>query len=459
MVIQPHQFHTHSLEEISRGDDICRILAAAICGADAGEAIKRHVHREADSLVVDRNHFDLNIYQRILVIGAGKASVPMAKSVCEIVGNRLTSGMLITKDGYRPPLDGQLENKVQVIEGSHPLPEQRNVVATLNLLSLVKGLNNNDLVIFLLSGGASSLLMCPSPGISLHDIQLTTSLLLDCGASIAEINTVRKHSDAIKGGGLAKLLAPATVTSLILSDVVGDQVDMIGSGPTTGDLTTYADTWAILIKYQLVDRVPTSVREHIADGLEGKIPETLKPGDPILKKVTNHIVASNKDALTGAEQAARMAGFSTSILTSSLQGEASAAGDYLCGEAEHLLAGPSSISRPACMLAGGETTVGIKGKGLGGRNQELALGAVKCLSGMERMLLVSLATDGGDGPTDAAGAVATSKTYSRGLSMSLNPQDYLRKNDSFHYFEPLGDLIKTGPTFTNVNDLVLIFGL
>ena len=459
MVIHPQQFRTRSLEEISRGEDICRILAAAIRGADAGEAIKRHVHREPDSLVVDRSYFDLHVYQRILVIGAGKASVPMAKSVCEIVGNRLTSGMLITKDGYRAPLDGQLENKVQVIEGSHPLPEQRNIEATVNLLSLVKGLNSKDLVIFLLSGGASSLLMCPSPGISLHDMQLTTSLLLDCAASISEINTVRKHLDAIKGGGLAKLLAPATVTSLILSDVVGDQVDMIGSGPTIADPTTFTDAWEILNKYQLVDRVPTSVRGHIADGLEGKIPETLKPGDPILKKVTNLIVASNKDALTGAEQAARMAGFSTRILTSSLQGEASASGDHLCEEAMRLLEGPSSISRPACMLAGGETTVSIQGDGLGGRNQELALGAVKCLSGLERMLLVSLATDGGDGPTDAAGAVATSKTYSRSLSIGLNPKDYLRRNDSYHYFEPLGDLIKTGPTFTNVNDLVLIFGL
>ena len=459
MVIQPKQFQTRSLEEISRGEDICRILAAAIRGADAGKAIRRHVHREADILVVDRSHFDLNVYHHILVIGAGKASVPMAKSICELVGNRLTSGLLITKDGYRSSLNSQLENKVQIIEGSHPIPEQRNIVATSKLTSLVTGLSSKDLVIFLLSGGASSLLMSPSSGISLQDIQRTTSLLLNCGASIAEINTIRKHLDAIKGGGLAKLLAPATVTSLILSDVLGNQIDMIGSGPTAGDPTTFSDAWIILKKYQLVDQVPRAVRVYIAEGLEGNIPETLKPGDPLLKKVTNLIVASNKDALSSAESAARMAGFSTRILTSSLQGEASEEGDHLCKEATRLIAGPSSVSRPACMLAGGETTVSIKGNGRGGRNQELVLGAVKCLSGKDNLLLISLASDGGDGPTDAAGAVATGETYSRGLSMGFYPQDYLSRNDSYHYFEPLGDLIKTGPTFTNVNDLVLFFGL
>lgn len=459
MVIQPQQFKTHSFDKLSRCEDICRILAAAIHGADAGEAIGRHVHREAGFLLVDQCPYDLNDYERILVIGAGKASVPMSTTIIEILGERLTWGMVITKDGYRGPVDARFENKVQVIEGSHPIPEQRNITATVNLISALKDLHRNDLVIFLLSGGASSLLMNPPPGIFLHDVQRTTSILLDSGASIAEINTIRKHIDAIKGGGLAKSLAPATVISLILSDVVGDQVDRIGSGPTAGDPTTFADAWSILEKYQLVDQIPKSIRGHIATGMEGQTPETLKPGDPILEKVTNLIVASNKDALSSAESAARSVGFSTRILTSSLRGEASEAGDQLSMEATHMLAQPKTIRRPACMIAGGETTVSVKGDGLGGRNQELALGAVKCLSGMDQMLLVSLATDGGDGPTDAAGAVTTGATYSRSLSLGLNPQDYLRRNDSYHYFEPLGDLIKTGPTFTNVNDLVLIFGL
>jgi hydroxypyruvate reductase len=327
------------------------------------------------------------------------------------------------------------------------------------MISMIQGVISDDLVICLISGGGSSLMMKPSHGLSLKDIQDTITVLINCGATINEINTIRKHLDDIKGGGFAKMLFPATVISLILSDVVGDSLDMIASGPTVADPTTYRDAWEVLNKYQLVDQTPPQVCAHLLDGMAGQIAETLKLGDPILKKVQNILVGNNTQATSAAIQAAEAVGFATKLLTTSLQGEASQLGEMIANNAKSMFTLPVFITRPACLIAGGETTVNIKGTGKGGRNQELALGAVKCLSGTDQTILISLATDGGDGPTDAAGAVVTNQTYSRGLDIGLNPIEYLERNDSYHYFEPLNDLIKIGPTLTNVNDLVFIFGL
>lgn len=302
-------------------------------------------------------------------------------------------------------------------------------------------------------------MIMPPQGISLKNIQDTTASLLKCGATIYEINTIRKHLDDLKGGGLAKLLFPASVITFVLSDVVGDSLDMIASGPTVADPTTYEDAWAILNKYQILDQIPSEIRSHISLGMAKIIPETLKPADPILDKVKNIMVGNNTQTALAAIQAAKTIGFNTKLLTTSLHGEASQMGQSLSESALTLLTSPTHMLRPACLIAGGETTVTIKGSGKGGRNQELALGAVKSLSGGDQIILISLATDGGDGPTDAAGAVASNQTYSLGSAMGLYPLDYLDRNDSYHYFEPLGDLIKTGPTLTNVNDLVFIFGL
>jgi hydroxypyruvate reductase len=299
--------------------------------------------------------------------------------------------------------------------------------------------------------------MKPASGLSVKNIQDTTTILLRCGATINEINTIRKHLDELKGGGLAKFLFPATVISLLLSDVVGDHPDVIASGPTVADPTTYMDAWALLNKYQISDKIPPQVLSHFSDGMAGKIPETLIPGDLILDKVQNFLVGSNTQTALAAIQAAKAVGYTATLLSTKIEGEASQVGQTIAENAKSSLASPEYVDRPACLIAGGETTVTIKGNGKGGRNQELALGAVKSLSGIDRIILISLATDGGDGPTDAAGAVATNRTYILGLAKGLNPTDYLERNDSYHYFEPLGDLIKTGPTLTNVNDLVFIF--
>ncbi len=383
MIILPKQLATRSLQMSPRGDDICKILAAGINGADARQAIRRHVSRDSDQLVIDNLHIDLNKFKRLFVIGAGKAAAPMANAINEILSDRITSGLVITKDRYLDPQDYPSNTAINLIEASHPIPDQRNINATKKLSSLIRDLSSEDLVLVLLSGGGSSLLVNPSPGISLQDIQATTMLLLHCGATISEINTIRKHVDRIKGGGLAKLLHPATVLTLILSDVVGDSMDMIASGPTVADPTTFSDARAILTKYQITDLVPHPIYSHLSAGIAGKIPETLKPGDPLLEKVSNIVIGNNSTAIIAAIEAAKLVGFTTSILTTSLQGEASHAGRILSEQAKSFINSHASVNKPVCLIAGGETTVTIKGSGTGGRNQELALGAVTHLSGKD----------------------------------------------------------------------------
>jgi hydroxypyruvate reductase len=459
MIFQPEQFTTNSLRMSPRGNDICQVLAAAINSADAGVCIKSKVSLNAGKLIIANTSYDLEEYKRVFAIGAGKAVVPMARALFEILGEHITVGILITKDGYQGKNNTIIKHHGKIIQASHPVPDYRNLDASSQMISIIQGVTSDDLVICLLSGGGSSLMMKPSPGLSLKDIQDTTTLLLNFGAPINEINTIRKHLDELKGGGLAKLLFPATVISLFLSDVIGDSFDMIASGPTVADPTTYRDAWEVLKKYQIFDQTPPQVRAHLSDGMAGHISETFKPGHPVFDKVQNILIGNNTQTALAAIQAAGAVGFATKLLTTSLHGEASQLGETIADNAKSFLDSPSNITRPACLIAGGETTVTIKGTGKGGRNQELALGAVKCLSGADQIVLISLATDGGDGPTDAAGAVVTNQTYSLGIDFGLNPTEYLESNDSYHYFEPLGDLIKTGPTLTNVNDLVFIFGL
>ena len=459
MIIQPNQFFTNSLRRSPRGNDICRVLAAAINSADAGIAIKNHISLDGDRLITSNRTYDLYEYKRLFILGSGKAAVPMATAIFEVLGERITSGLVITKDGYLDAGSSRLERRVTIITAGHPIPDQRNLDASSQIISQFHDLKKDDLVICVFSGGGSSLMIKPSLGISLKNIQDITTLLLTCGATIDEMNTVRKHLDDLKGGRLTELLSPASVISLVLSDVVGDSLDRIASGPTVADPTTYEDSWRILNKYQIADQIPSEIRSHISNGMAGNIPETLKLGDPGLDNVQNIIVGNNTQAALAAIHAAKTMGFSTKLLTTSLQGEASQVGQLLSETAISLLALPADLPRPACLIAGGETTVTIRGTGKGGRNQELALGAVRSLSGGEQMILASLATDGGDGQTDAAGAVITNQTFSLALAKGLDPLEYLVRNDSYHYFEPLGDLIKTGPTLTNVNDLVFIFGV
>ncbi len=453
------QFATSSLRRSPRGDDICQIMAAAINSADAGKAVEEAVSLEGNQLVVAAKPNDLAEYDRIFIIGAGKAASPMLAALHSILKDKLTLAYAITKQGYLDPAHPLSDPKVAIVEASHPVPNHANLKASTKLAGLVHGLNQRDLVICLLSGGGSALLSKPAGRLTLKALQQTTQLLLSCGADIGEINSVRKHLDELKGGGLARLLFPATVISLIISDVVGDQIDRIASGPTAADPTTYQDAWAVLDKYHLKNKIPVIVREYLQAGVQGKRPETAKEDDHVFDRVTNTIIANNAQSVFSAARTAKELGFHSQVITTSLQGEAAQVGKTLAENIKLQVSNFPRASLPACFIAGGETTVTIHGQGSGGRNQELALGAVDALDGIEPLILVSLASDGGDGPTDAAGAVATHQTKAFGFSLGLNPSDFLANNDSYHYFEPLGDLLKTGPTMTNVNDLVLIFAL
>jgi hydroxypyruvate reductase len=434
-------------------------MASAINATSADAAIHQHVTRDSQYLIIQEKQYDLNHFRRIFVVGAGKAGSPMIKAIDQILGNNSTQGMVIVKEGYLDPNDDYKSTRIKLIEAGHPIPDQRNLKASSELISLVSSLNQDDLVVCLISGGGSALLTSPAMGVTLDALQATTHQLLACGATISEINTIRKHLDDLKGGGLARYLSPATVITLILSDVIGDSLETIASGPTVGDPTTFLDAWAILNKYQIVDHIPEPIKSHLASGMEGKIRETLKPGDRIFNKVNNVIVGNNQQASSAAMNAAKDVGFNALLLTTTLQGEASEVGRKLSTMAVEQIFEHQLISRPACLIAGGETTVTLMGTGLGGRNQELALGSVSSLAGSDQIILATLATDGGDGPTDAAGAVVTSNTYSLGKVIGLDLNDYLLRNDSYHYFDALGDLIKTGPTLTNVNDLVFIISL
>jgi glycerate 2-kinase len=457
MHFKPELFATQSLRKLEIGHDICRVIASAMNSADAASAVKRHISLEKRLLIVGSKRYDLNHFKRLYILGVGKAVLPMAQVVHHLLAHQITAGILITKVGYVHSEESLFEGKIVVRQANHPIPDDRNLAASNEFLPILQNLRNDDLVICLISGGGSSLLIKPAKGISLKDLQDTTRLLLDSGATIDEMNTIRKHLDDYKGGNLARLCSPASVISLILSDVIGDHLDMVSSGPTVADPSTYQDAWSIIEHYRLQAKIPDAVRFHLEKGIRGELPETVKPGDLILDHVQNCLIGNNAQSVHAAIQEANSIGFHTHLLTTTLYGEASQVGKSLAETAKAMLMS-SSIALPFCLVAGGETTVTIHGDGKGGRNQELVLGAVKSISGNIRLVIISLGTDGGDGPTDAAGAIATHETYSLGLSMGLDPSEYLQRNDSYHYFKQLGDLILTGPTFTNVNDLVFIFG-
>jgi glycerate 2-kinase len=451
----PFNWLTFSLEQTSHGGCIQRILSAAIQAVDPRAAVRRNLTRDGDILLAEGLSYDLNDFRRIWVVGAGKAGAPMAQAVDELISDRLTGGLVIVKDGYSGGL--QSAGPIELAEASHPLPDERGLAATRRLVDLLHDIHPDDLVICLISGGGSALMVWPVPGVSLDDLQALTASLLRCGATIDEINTLRKHLDKVKGGGLARLAAPARLLTLILSDVVGDPLDVIASGPTVPDRSTFAAAWQILQHYRLLEQIPSTVIETLQGGLRNETPETPKSGDPAFSCVQNVIVGSNLQAAQAAMAQARKEGLNTLLLTSYLEGEARQAGQFLAAIARQMTATEEPVRRPACIMAGGETTVTLRGPGRGGRNQELALGAVKKLAGLPEAFLISLATDGGDGPTDAAGAVVTGQTLVRARQAGMDPEAFLRENNAYAFFEALGDLLRPGPTLTNVNDLVFIF--
>ena len=442
--------------EVKIKKDALAIFKAGLEAVDPTAAVNKAVVRSKDTVkIMDGKKviktLNLKNIKDIYVVGAGKATAPMAKAVEKILGAKISGGIISVKKGH-----GLKLKKVKVLEAAHPVPDQAGENAAKAITKLLEDADKNDLVFSLISGGGSALLPLPAKGIKLSEKQTVTKMLLNSGATIHEINAVRKHLSQVKGGQLVRFAAPATVINLMLSDVVGDDMDTIASGPFVPDSSTFEEVTVILAKYKLMKKVPPAVRSLLKKGLIGQIPETPKSGEPEFENVTNLIVASNFISLEAAEAKAKSLGYKTLILSSCIEGETRDAAKVHAAVAKETLATGNPVKPPACIISGGETTVTIRGKGRGGRNQEFALAAAIEIDRLPGVVIFSAGTDGTDGPTDAAGAVADGTTCQRAFDLNLSAQKHLQTNDAYPFFKELGDLIMTGPTRTNVMDLRLV---
>jgi hydroxypyruvate reductase len=431
--------------------DIREIFDCGLKAADSGETIRRAIVLRDDRLNVGDRVFDLRRYKRIFCVGAGKASAAMAQSLEKILEGRIAEGTVITKYGH-----GLSLNRISICEASHPVPDEAGIKGTKDILKLLEKCGEEDLVFCLISGGGSALMPLPAVGLSLADKEATTKELLKCGATIHEINTIRKHISGVKGGRLARAAYPATLVTLILSDVIGDNLDVIASGPTVPDRSTFAESLKIMEKYNITERVPSKVFEYLLRGKEGNEPETPKAGDPVFDKSYPVIVGSSRLSLNAAREKALKLGYHTMILSSYVEGETRDVARVHAAIIKEILATGNPLKRPACVISGGETTVTIRGDGVGGRNMEFVLAAAMDIDGMSGVTVLSGGTDGTDGPTDSAGAVADGNTVRRAEERGYRAEECLRRNDSYNFFKNIDDLLITGPTMTNVMDLRII---
>jgi hydroxypyruvate reductase len=432
------------------------IFRASLARVDPYEAVKRFVRLDGKRLVLHQEDrvedvLDLQAVDRVFVVGGGKATAPMARAAEDILGEEIKRGIINVKYGFAEKL-----LRTEVIEAGHPLPDEKGVKGARGILDLLRSAAERDLILSLISGGGSALLPLPAGTITLVEKQTLTRRLLECGAGIEEINAIRKHISLSKGGQLARAAFPATTVNLMLSDVVGDKMDVIASGPFVPDQSTFHQAWAIIEKYGLAD-IPESIKVHLRQGLEGRIPETPKVGDVVFSRVRNRIVGSNLLALEAAKEEAERMGYRTLILSSAVEGETKEVAKVHTAIAKEILASGQPLRAPACVISGGETTVTIGGHGLGGRNQEFCLAAALDLMNLPaRVVVLSGGTDGNDGPTPAAGAIVDHHTVQRGIQAGMKAAEYLRDNDSYRFFEKTGDLLVTGPTKTNVMDVRLV---
>ncbi|RPH84937.1 MAG: DUF4147 domain-containing protein [Candidatus Rokuibacteriota bacterium] len=420
------------------------IWRAALAAGDVAPLLRRRLQLTGHRLTAGPLALDLDGVRRVLVLGAGKAGASMARGVEAILGARVSDGFVVVKDGYRLPAA-----RVEIAEAGHPVPDGRGLAASARLLALAESATAEDLVLFLVSGGGSALTPAPAPPITLEEKQAVTRLLLAAGATINELNAVRKHLSRFKGGLLARAAAPATVLTLALSDVIGDPLDVIASGPTAPDSTSYAEALAVLERRGVVGRTPGSVLERLAAGGRGEIPETPKRGDPVFERVTNLVIGNNTLVVDAAAAEAARLGYRPHVLTRSLQGEARDVARELLGRAR-------AMPGPACLIAGGETTVTVRGRGRGGRCQEFALAAALHLEAAEDLVVLAAGTDGTDGPTDAAGGLVDGSTVARGRTAGFEAARMLADNDAHTFLAAVGDSVVTGPTNTNLLDLYLV---
>ncbi len=431
--------------------DAVAIFNSGVKAVLADRAIKKHCRLAGQTLWIDKTPFDLTRYKNLYILGAGKASARMGAAMEKLLLPKITGGIITVKYDHTANL-----KKIKLIEAGHPIPDKNGLRGAGAILRLAEKADKNDLVICLISGGGSALMPLPAGPISLADKQKTIATMLSCGASIQEINVVRKHLSAIKGGLLAKKACPATLISLILSDVVGDSLDIIASGPTVPDPSSFNDCVEILRSYGLTRRIPKTVTAHIQKGAAGKIPETPKPGDPVFQHTFNRIIGSNAAALFTAASKAESLGYQPLILSSMIEGDTRNAARFHAAIAKEIRKTANPVAPPACVLSGGETVVTVKGDGMGGRNQEFALVAGMEIQNEKNMVVLSAGTDGTDGPTDAAGAIVDSASIKNALAHGVNPHPFLENNDSYTFFKKTGGLMFTGPTGTNVMDLRMV---
>ncbi|NNJ09203.1 glycerate kinase [Chloroflexales bacterium ZM16-3] len=457
--MNPERLLSTTLRTAPWGSTAASILSAALDAVEPAAAVRSALRREGDLLTVGGRRYDLSQIARVLLVGCGKAGRPMAAAAAEVIADRLSGGVMVIKSDKTQDAGALLPHpgSYHILAAGHPVPDERSVAGARRIADLLAESRAGDLVIALISGGGSALLSLPAPGLSLADIQALTGQLLACGASINEINALRKHLDIIKGGGLARMAHPADLVTLVLSDVVGSPLDVIASGPTVPDPSSFADALAVLDRYGLRESAPSAIVDRLRRGASGDLEETPGPDDPCFARASTLLVGSNLQAAEAAAHAARAAGLSALVLSTYLQGEAREAGRFLGAIIREMAATGRPLPRPACVIVGGETTVTLRGDGRGGRNQELALAAVGELAGLPDVALITLATDGGDGPTDAAGAVVTGETLARARARGLDPAAHLARNDAYPFFAALGDLLRPGPTDTNVNDLAFLF--
>jgi hydroxypyruvate reductase len=420
------------------------VWRAALRAGDVAPVMRAAVRVDGRRLVAGSLRVDLDTVARVLVLGCGKASGAMARVVEDLLGDRVAGGFVVVKDGYTVPT-----RRLEVAEAGHPVPDDRGLAAASRLLELAGSAGADDLVLFLVSGGGSALTPAPAPPVTLAEKQAVTRLLLEGGATIGELNAVRKHLSRFKGGLLARAAAPATVVTLALSDVIGDPLDVIASGPTAPDPTTFADAIAVLDRRGVRGRAPASVEARLTAGARGEVEETPKPGDPAFARVSNLVIGNNRIVTDAAVAAAERLGYRTQLLTRALQGEAREV-------ARDMIARARSLPRPACLVAGGETTVTVRGRGRGGRCQEFALAAALDIAGDEDLVVLAGGTDGTDGPTDAAGGMVDGRTVERGAAAGVDAAAALADNDAYRFLQASGDLLTSGPTNTNLLDLYIV---
>ncbi len=424
------------------------IIKESIKAVDPICAVEKMVRITGDILYVGNRKYNLKKINNIYIVGLGKASSQMAIPLEKILGKKLAGGIINTKYGHGAKL-----KKLKINECGHPVPDKNGLKGAGEICRFVERAGKNDIVFCLISGGGSALFPLPAKEISFRDKQKTTQLLLKSGAAIQEVNTVRKHISAVKGGRLAKIISPAKIISLILSDVIGDDIAFIASGVTAPDPTTFLNCMEIMKKYKLQKSMPESVIKYIREGLKKKALETPKPGDDAFKEVKNLVIGSNFAAAEAAAKKAEKLGYNALILSTIIEGETSQVAGVHAAIAKEILMSNNPVKKPACVISGGETTVTIKGKGKGGRNMEFCLACIGSISGCENIVISSVGTDGTDGPTDAAGAIVDSNSCAKAMKKKLMPLKYLDNNDSYNFFKKAGGLYITGPTGTNVMDI------